>query len=476
VRDEDETRKRRENVSRETLTKRLNILLINPYIYDVAAYGFWSSPLGLLYMGAILRKAGMRVTLLDCLTEQEKKRRADGRAPFVKERVDNPGATKGLPKRFKRYGMSKEEVAGRLAVMEKPDLVLVTCTMTYWYPGAEEAVRLVRGVFPTSRIVVGGIYAALCEEHARQRMVEADLIVGISGLEEFYELVEDLLGDRLFFKPNRDDFTDFPYPAFDLYSRRFYVPLLTSVGCLYSCAYCATPYLRDRIVRRAPKSVLGEIMYWNEREVSRFALYDDSFLAEGEEFAKPLLRGIMQLPFSANFYNPNALNASLIDRELAVLLKGARFQEVRLGLETADPAVQRAMGGKIDRKGFERAVSLLFDAGFSRSAVQAYILAGLPLQRWEDVRKSVDYAVNLGITVNLAQYTPIPHTRMFQQYHGIARYPIAEEPLFQNNALFPFAWKGFTDEDMQHLKTYVKEKNADASSPGSPESLTDSER
>jgi radical SAM superfamily enzyme YgiQ (UPF0313 family) len=453
------------------LKRRIDVLLINPYIYDVAAYGFWSAPLGLLYMGAILRKAGMNVTLLDCLTEHEKKRKDDGRAPFMKERVDNPGATKGLLKTFRRYGMAREEVAARLAVMKSPDIVLVTCAMTYWYTGAEEVVKLVREVFPGSRIAVGGIYPALCEEHAAKRLAEADLIVGPSGLDRFYELVEDRLGDRLSFKPGRDDIGLFPYPAFDLYRKRAYVPLLTSVGCIYKCAYCATPYLRSRVARREPRSVLREIVYWNENEVSRFALYDDSFLAEGEDYAKPLLMGIARLPFDVSIYNPNALNAALMDAEIAALLKGARFQEVRLGLETADPTAQRATGGKLNRTAFESAVSLLLGAGFPGNAIQAYVLAGLPLQRMEEVKKTVDYAVGLGIKVNLAQYTPIPHTPMFEKYQSVARYPIAEEPLFQNNALFPFAWEGFTDDDMNRLKAYVRERNAEENNVGGPETL-----
>jgi radical SAM superfamily enzyme YgiQ (UPF0313 family) len=453
------------------LNRRIGVLLINPYIYDVAAYGFWSAPLGLLYMGAILRKAGMNVTLLDCLTEHDKKRKGDGRAPFMKERVDNPGATKGLSKRFRRYGMAKEEVVARLAVMERPDVVLVTSVMTYWYTGAEEVVRLVRQVFPGSLIAVGGIYPALCEEHAERRLVEADLIVGANGQGRFYEMVEERQGERLSFKPGREDIGDFPYPAFDLYGKRAYVPLLTSVGCVYRCAYCATHYLRSRVVRREPKSVLEEIVYWNKKEVSRFALYDDSFLAGGEDYAKPLLRGIDRLPFNVSIYNPNALNAALIDGELAALLKGAAFQEVRLGLETADPAVQRATGGKLNRKDFERAVSLLLDAGFSGNVIQAYVLAGLPLQRLEDVKRTIDYAVGLGIKVNLAQYSPIPHTPMFEKYRSIARYPIAEEPLFQNNALFPFAWEGFTDDDMNRLKAYVREKNAEENNVSGPETL-----
>jgi radical SAM superfamily enzyme YgiQ (UPF0313 family) len=442
------------------LKKRLTVLLINPYIYDVSAYGFWSAPLGLLYMGAFLRKAGMSVTLLDCLVEEEKKRKEDGRAPFVKERVDNPGPTKGLPKRFRRYGISKEEVADRLALMEPPDLVLVTCAMTYWYPGAEEIVGLVRHAFPLSRIAVGGVYPALCEEHATAHMGEADLIVGAGGLDRFYEMVGEISGERPFPGPGREDIDSFPYPAFDQYRTRAYVALLTSVGCAYRCAYCATPYLRPRIVRRDATNVLREITYWHEKQVSRFALYDDGCLTEGEEYAKPLLRGISRLPFDVSFYNPNALNASLVDVDVARLLKGAGFKEVRLGLETVDPAVQKATGGKVTGKSFERAVSLLLDAGFSRNVVQAYVLAGLPLQKCDDVKKTVDYVVSLGIRVNLAQYTPIPHTAMFEKYQSIARYPIAEEPLFQNNALFPFAWEGFTDDDMNRLKAYVREKNA----------------
>ena len=44
-----------------------NILCINPWIYDFAAYDFWSKPLGLLYIAAYLRQFGLNVEVLDCL-------------------------------------------------------------------------------------------------------------------------------------------------------------------------------------------------------------------------------------------------------------------------------------------------------------------------------------------------------------------------------------------------------------------------
>jgi radical SAM superfamily enzyme YgiQ (UPF0313 family) len=208
--------------------------------------------------------------------------------------------------------------------------------------------------------------------------------------------------------------------------------------------------------------VLREIAYWHDQGVSRFALYDDNFLFRGDAFSKPLLLGIGRLPFEVVFYNPNALNASLIDREVAALLKEAGFREVRIGLETIDPAAQKIMGGKVSREAFELAVTVLEHAGFAPDAIKAYVLAGLPLQRWEEVKRTVDYAAHFGIQVSLAEYTPIPHTAMVEQYRSLARYPIVEEPLFQNNSLFPFAWEGFTEADMNRLKAYVRERNAAA--------------
>jgi len=37
----------------------MKILLINPWIYDFAAYDEWMKPLGLLYIASFLEKFGM---------------------------------------------------------------------------------------------------------------------------------------------------------------------------------------------------------------------------------------------------------------------------------------------------------------------------------------------------------------------------------------------------------------------------------
>ncbi len=437
--------------------KTFRALLINPYIYDFAAYSFWASPLGLLYVGSVLRENGFEINLIDCMKTKEEKRKKDGRAPFIKERVPMPDALKGVKGNFRRYGISPEELKEILSGMDQPDLILITSIMTYWYPGTKEVLHIARTSFPRAKIVVGGVYPTLCDSLAGNQLRAADLIVKNNEIEKFYHFIEDGFSMALSFKPMMDDFDVLPLPCYDLYDHIPFIPLLTSLGCVFSCTYCATPYMYPRMIRRSSSSVIDEIRFWHDHDnVEKFVLYDDSFLYKKEMYAKPFLKSITELPFTIDIYNPNAMNAAFIDEELAMLLTRAGFQEVRIGLESIDPAVQKKTGGKVDSRSFEKALRVLRVAGFDKESIHVYILAGLPFQKWEMVRDTIDYVVGLGARPYIAEYTPIPHTSMFEQYYPYTRYPIAEEAIYQNNALFPFAWEGFTEEHMTFLKHYAR--------------------
>lgn len=438
--------------------KRLQVLLINPWIYDFAAYSFWSSPLGLLYIGSILRANDMELRLIDCMQVVEEKRKLDGRAPFVKEKVENPPALKQVRKRFKRYGISDATFIHDVSEIEKPDLILITSIMTYWYLGVKEVLGVARRAFPSSKIAVGGIYPSLCFEHAERTLNEADLVVKNSQIERFYGFVEQACGKALTYKPSLYDLDHIPYPCYDLYDTIPFIPLLTSFGCMYRCTYCATPYMHPTIVRRKPESVIEEIKYWHELGVNRYVLYDDNFLYRSDFYARPLLERISDLSFPIDIYNPNALNGALIDDKMAQLLRSAHFREIRMGLETANPSVLKSTGGKLTLRRFEKSVTSLLKAGFKKNEITAYILAGLPNQKWEDVLYSIDYVRGIGIQPYIAEYTPIPHTPLFEEYGHYARFPVSEDPIYQNNALFPFAWEGFTEKNLEYLKLYARGK------------------
>ncbi|HOJ44014.1 MAG TPA: B12-binding domain-containing radical SAM protein, partial [Syntrophorhabdaceae bacterium] len=330
--------------------------------------------------------------------------------------------------------------------------------MTYWYMGTKEVLEIARNVYPGSKIIVGGIYPTLCYDHAVLNLKEADLIVRNNEFNILYDFIENSFPIKLSYKYDADDFCWLPYPCFDLYERLYFIPLLTSFGCIYKCAYCATPFMYPRIIKRSPEDVIQEVYFWLDKGITKFVLYDDNFLYMREKYAKPILKTIGNINKRIDIYNPNALNGALIDEETAELLKFAGFKDIRLGLESINPEVQKNTGNKIDRIAFERAVGHLKRAGFSGNSIGAYILAGLPLQNWRDVKDAIDYLSDLGIRPHIAEYTPIPHTQLFDKYNMLARYPIKEDPIFQNNALFPFSWEGFKEEDLMFLKLYLREK------------------
>jgi len=438
----------------------MQALLVNPYIYDFAAYNFWSSPIGLLYVGSVLRKNGFDVSFIDCLEINTEKLKPDGRSPFVKKKVSKPEQIKTIKKQFKRYGITHDNFIQNLKEIERPDIVLVTSIMTYWYTGTKEVIDTVRDVFPSAKIVLGGIYPSLCNEHAKEVMKNADLIVNNAEMDKFYSYIEHVFGVNLSFKPSMYDLDVLPFPCFDLCDKINFIPIITSYGCVYKCKFCATQYMHPSIIRRSADSVIKEILHWHEHGVDKFVIYDDNFLYKSDFYAKPILENISKLPFNIKIFNPNALNVSLIDIEVANLLFAAGFKEIRLGLETIDPVMQESLCGKTNKRIFEIGIKNLIDAGFMNNSISAYILSGLPFQRWEDVKNSIDYLFGLNIKSSIAEYTPIPHTPLFDEFFSSARYPIADDPIFQNNALFLFSWDGFTDDDLYFLKQYSREKNA----------------
>jgi radical SAM superfamily enzyme YgiQ (UPF0313 family) len=80
--------------------------------------------------------------------------------------------------------------------LTKPDMILVSSVMTYWYPGVQEAIQSLKDVFPGVPIVLGGVYATLCAEHT-SKSSGTDLVVPGSDLTGLSILVEKLIGYNL---------------------------------------------------------------------------------------------------------------------------------------------------------------------------------------------------------------------------------------------------------------------------------------
>ena len=427
----------------------LRVLGINPWIYDFAAYNLWSRPAGLLNCLHLFRQAGCSVALLDCLHPTWRdiswpKTQKYGCGHYPKTPVPKPEALRLIPRQFSRYGLPYQAVAQALYTLQPPpDLVLLSCGMTYWYPGVLAIEELLRKIWPRVPLVLGGIYATLCPEHAGQHS-SADLILtGPLENKANWQKIWQLAAGSACSVP------DVPEPglALDLYARKKFSIILGSRGCPFQCAYCASSALYPGYVALQPSRTWKMLLQEAEQGVQDFAFYDDALLYRAGDWLVPFLHKIINRQLQLRLHTPNAMHARYLQLDLAQLLYRSGLTTVRLGLETAD--FEKRLDRKLSREQWIQALQNLFKAGFAPKNLGAYILFGLPGQNLREIEQAINFAKKNNVQPFLAHYSPIPGSRLFEQAQKHSPYPLDQEPLYQNSSIWPCYPGGFSWEERQ---------------------------
>mgnify|MGYP000847843088 FL=1 len=416
--------------------KQKQILIINPPVYDFAAFDLWAKPLGILYLSSILKENGIEVKMLDYMDRylEDPLSVSDkyGCGHYKKIRTDKPAVYKDIPRYYSRYGLQKEKAENYLKNLScdlnfRPDIILMTSVMTYWYPGVYEAVKTVKNIFPHIPLVLGGTYATLCPEHAGGS--DADYIIegGFNALNEIFKKTGIYI-------TMPESFSSFPAPDFSYYEKSEYAVLRMSMGCPFRCPYCAQDVLCGKIYEIKPwDKVFDEIKTLADSGKKNMVFYDDALFYNSEIAIKPLLRRIIKEKLDIKIHTPNGLHARYLDKELALLMKSAGFIMPRFSLETADTKMQKKTGSKVSNKIYINAMRFLRDAGYKSGEYLTYLLIGMPGQKLEDVKDSIKFANSLGSKVSLSEYSVIPRTKDFLK----ADKKFAEEPLYHNKSVYP---------------------------------------
>ena len=427
--------------------EKRHVLLVNPWIYDFAAYDFWVKPLGLMMLGAILRMNGFRVTAIDCLdsafetlpqsTQQKTPKRTPiGTGEFLKQAIPKPSFFSGFTRQYRRYGISIASFQHFLQQISPPDLVMIGSMMTYWYPGVFETIRQVKKSCPGVPVILGGNYATLCPAHSEA--AGADMVISGPGECALPAVCEIYLHEHLSYRPAPEEFDSYPYPAFDLLPQNVHIPILTSRGCPFSCTYCASRILNPTFIVRDPLNVFREIEYWHRRHgIVHFSFYDDALLARPQELFIPLVKELVKHRMPCRFHCPNGLHLKEITEDMARLMYHAGFQTIRFGFETSDIKQQLATGGKVRNRDLEAAIRALKLAGYKERDIGVYLLCGLPGQEAQEVCESIHFVRACGARPIIAEYSPIPGTLLWPEAVKASPFAISEEPLYHNNTLLP---------------------------------------
>jgi pyruvate-formate lyase-activating enzyme len=416
------------------------VLLVNPPIYDFAAYDFWMRPYGLLSVAGKLRGQA-DFHLFDYMD-----RRADpgespsdrwGRGQFHSERIVPPEVLKDIPRYFRRFGLPRERFAACLQERGPFDYAFVQTMMTYWYPGVREVIEDIRRSCPEARVVLGGNYAILCSEHARG--LGADLVVPGVDLQP--------LGSFLRMTPDPDQAA-----LWEAYDGLETGVLKLTDGCPFRCSYCSVPKVYGRFKPRSLELSLAELELLVAQGARNVAFYDDALLFDSEHVLEPFLEEIARRGIRVNLHTPNALNARFVTAELARLMIRAGFKTFYLGFESASRQWQEGTGGKVFSEELARAVEHLLAAGADPADVTAYQIIGHPNPDAQELETSMRFVHSLGIRGMLADFAPIPGT---PDGEACRKWVDLDEPLMHNKTAFPIIRLGFDEvnrlKDMQRV-------------------------
>ena len=424
----------------------MKILLVNPPIYDFAAYDFWLKPYGLLSVAGFLRHQA-EFTLFDYMDRLhpslvgQKCSTSDpwGRGSFLEQRLDKPDCLKSVPRYYRRFGLPRDLFVQALQTGTNFDVCLIQTGMTYWYPGIAEVMEDLRRHQPQARIVLGGNYATICNDHAQE--LGSELIVSgidLAPLWTFLGLEPDLNQPALW---------------------EFYPQLQTGVlkltnGCPFNCTYCTVKHVYGPFAIRPRHRTQADFDLLLQRGARHCAFYDDALLYQAADCLVPFLQYVQSRAQPIDLHTPNALNARFLTQDLAALMVQAGFKTFYLGFESASSQWQQATGAKVSVEEMANAVERLKRAGADPNCITAYQIAGHPNQDMQELEASMRYVHGLGIRGMLADFSPIPGT---PDGDACQEWIDLSEPLMHNKTAFPIM--RFGHEAVNQLKQLQRELN-----------------
>ena len=393
-----------------------SILLIMPpfsmkerYGRGIEKIGASLPPLGLLYVGAALEKAGYNVKIFDTQI----------------------------------YNWNIKEIVQHCDDF-KPDAVGVYCNTSNYQRAVELAQEIKTGFAFNIPIIFGGPHVTIRPLEVLSNDAIDYVVIG-EGEISSVELIDVLnnrypglkLGDvkgigfKEGGKPTINPFRALienldliPFPARHLVPMEKYRPspnqykrfpmttMMVSRGCPFNCTFCNVEKLWTRRYRiRSVKNVVDEIKHliknYGIREIN---FWDDIWGLNKEwikEFCDAIKKEKLNLTWSCE------CRVDTIDKEILKKMKEAGCWCIFFGIESLDQEILEAINKKITIEKITQAFVWMREAGIE---IRANFILGLPKETPEKVRKMLEILCQLNpdyVKFNLL--TPYPETALYKE-------------------------------------------------------------
>ena len=354
------------------------------------------APLGLAYIAAVLEQQGIEVKILDCVAEGQ----LDGL------RYGNGDI---------RYGMTDRQIELYIADY-KPQLAGISCLFSNKAMDAHNVCRIAKQVNPEIITVMGGAHpTALPEETLLDRNV--DFAVMGEG-EPFFAAYAQGEIDSFDTQTQRhivhalneiSALDKLPLPARHLLNMPKYLysesphsglkrlpvaTISTSRGCPAHCEFCAIRCMwGDKYRTRSPENVLTEIQHLVDTYHIKELHFEDDNLTADKRRAMAIFQGIIDIKLDLSLNSPSGLAIFALDEALLDKMREAGYYSISLAVESGVPEVLKLMRKHVDLEKAKRLIKYARSLGMK---TKAFFILGYPGETKETMKRTVDFAGNLG--------------------------------------------------------------------------------
>lgn len=359
------------------------ILLIKPRFFNLDLPAI-AHPMGLMYIGATLKKAGHEPRIHDCALDYR-----------------------------------DLHILKRTLEEWKPDFIGISVIITELQQ-TKTIMNIIREILPRVPVTFGGPWPSANPEESI-RTFGADFVVLGEGEMVFPELIHALKNNRpkglipgtaslVNNKVNvntRQQLTEneldaLPFPAWELLNHklyaklssqagvgcRLYMTIVTSRGCPFKCAYCHQT-MGKVFRKRSAESVLNEIEELRFKYgFKEFEVADDCFNLDRERMYA-ILTGIIDRIGDVKLHFPNGLRADMLEPGDMDLFKKAGTISAMFAIETASPRLQKMIKKNLN---IDRAVLAINAADKAGIFSTGYFMIGFPTESLEEATATVDFA------------------------------------------------------------------------------------
>lgn len=410
----------------------MKTLLINPprTYYPGSQGALIELPLGLLYVGAVLDKAGHHVEILDTFLRD---------LGFWREQ---DAIHCGM-----RWDRIREEIRAR-----NPDVVGVSNPFYTQLDNAIRVTTIVKEVDPRIRTVMGGPHITVRAVETLRQAPSVDVAVVGEGEHTMLELIErwsagnDEIDDvrgivwrqegKIQVNPLRpfiDDLNSLPFPAYHLVDMERYlnprglrhreteyrrdIALITSRGCPFNCVFCSIhPHMGRKWRTHSEEYVVAHLEYViSKYKVNHIHFEDDNLTLIPKRFSL-ILDEVLAKGLKFTWDTPNGVRVEGLTTELLGKMKRTGCTSLTVGVESGDQHILDKVIDKHLRLGDVTDAAMRCKQ--TKIKLKAFYVIGFPGERKDDMQKTVQYALELkrrySVDMLLHIATPLFGTRLYE--------------------------------------------------------------